>query len=193
MAEIIISFSLFLFQFCGFYPVSISRKSDSFSEQGRVAEPSMSITFTLWSLLHVIIIITLIVLMAVMHDELLYSATSIGHINDILVYFSLLTAHLLIVIETFVKRKYFSIFWNSFKKLDTKNRKWLKIIFKKMLVFIFFTISIEFLVITNITQDSQWTNFWYAQIFSLLMTRIRHLQQIFFVDIIFHTLVDMNS
>lgn len=197
MVDKIILFSLFLFQFCGFYPVSIRRLSDSNCDHGRVVEPTWNIIFTLWSLLHAIIIMILIVFMAVMHDEMLYSATPIGHINDILVYFSLLIAHLLIVIETFVKKNYFSIFWNSFKKINTsgrpRNQKWLRRTLKKIVWFIFFTISIEGLLITNITQDIQWTNFWYAEIFSLLLTRIRHLQEIFFVDVIFHSLMDMNS
>lgn len=152
---------------------------------------------TLWSLTHLSIVLTFISFVAINHQKMLYAETSIGKINDVLVYFSLLLAHTSIVIETFAKRRYFVKYWDHYEKImrigkPFKRTNWQHKLLVKIILFVLFTIIIESLVITNITQDKQWTNFWYAEIFSLIMTRIRHIQHIFFIDIIFFTLQDMN-
>jgi hypothetical protein len=137
--------------------------------------------------------------MIVEENKMLYSITAIGKINDILVYFSLLSAHLSIVIESFIRRAYFDDYWNFYDKivkLNSKsiNMKWYKGYLIKFMIYMCLTITIEILVITNIAEnDEQWTNFWYAQIYSLMMTRVRHIQHVFFIDAIYFTLQSINE
>lgn len=187
--------ALILFQLCGFYPVEIN-KIGSGKQPGKKSL-IRKVLLGFWSFINSIVVLTLILYMAI-NNDLLYAATPIGQINDILLYFSLVLAHLSIILESFMKRKYFANFWIYYERLIKiesrwKRRKWIRILLLKMIFFVMFSIITEIFVITNIESDKQWTNFWYATVFSLLMTRNRHLQNIFFIDVIFFTLEDMNS
>jgi 7tm Chemosensory receptor len=62
----------------------------------------------------------------------------------------------------------------------------------KIIIYMCFTIFIETMVVLNIQTDRQWVNFWYAEIYSLIVTRVRYTQHVFFIDLIFFTLKDMN-
>lgn len=181
--------ALTFFQICGFYPIAVSPKKSS---------KLRTKLLNLWSLLMSLLVFSFLAFMAINQDSLLYSETPIGKINDILVYSSLLIAHLAIIIESFVKRKYFQKYWMHYGKTlrlrnPSERKNWKVGVVVKMIAFVLFSLSTEILIISSISSDRQWTNFWYAEVFSLLMTRNRHLQHIFFIDIIFFTLEDMNS
>lgn len=145
-----------------------------------------------------LLVFSFLAFMAINQDTMLYSETPIGKINDILVYSSLLIAHLAIIIESSVKRKYFQKYWMHYGKIlrvqnPSTRRNWKVGVLVKMIAFILFSLATEILIISSISSDRQWTNFWCAEVFSLLMTRNRHLQHIFFIDTIFFTLEGMNS
>lgn len=184
---------LLIFQLCGFYPVQITvgRNNSSSRLSKAIANGTAFIHFLLTS--------SFILFMAIEQDKMLYSKTVIGKFNDILIYFSLLAAHLSIVIESFMRRRYFSKYWNFYDELVKLNRKsinikWYRGYIMKFMLYMCFTIGIESLVITSINGwDEQWTNFWYAEIYSLLATRVRHIQHVFFIDVIFFTLQDLNE
>lgn len=130
---------------------------------------------------------------------MLYSESVIGKINDILVYFSLVLAHLAIIVETFIERAYFKQYWYFYDKAVKLNQKsikvkWYRGYLIKFILYICFTLMIEITVIsTIIDNDEQWANFWFAEIYSLLATRIRHIQHVFFIDVIFFTLQGINQ
>lgn len=189
---------LTLFQICGFHPVKV-RNLDSLSnfKVTNTKKQQNRLPLCLWSMLHFIIVMSFILFMIINQEEMLYAETPIGKINDVLIYFSLSFAHLAIVIESFIKRRFLEKFWNCYEKVlkiekRRKKQKWRKSLSIKMIIFSIFNVATEIFVITNISSDSQWTNFWYAEVFSLVMTRFRHLQHIFFIDILFFTLQDMN-
>lgn len=172
-----------LFRISGFYPVN--------------EDPRKSIFTFLWTFLNFCFVLSLILYVGIFHDEVLYALTPIGNINDVLVCFSLFIAHLVIIIESFLKRKYFLTFWENYKKVlaigKQKNTiKWQKNLMTKIIIFTLISITSELLVITNIQTDHQWIIFWSYTVFSLLMTRTRHLQNIFFIDVIFFMLEDLN-
>lgn len=173
-------FKWFLRIFCvfGFYPIF---------EKYHFGLITTSVNF--------LIIMGLIIYVGVNQKNILYSATPIGNINDILVLFSLYAAHLVSIVETYLKRKYLTKFWEHYKKVDKlikPKTKWKETLFVKSVLFCIFVIAIEAAVITNISSDTQWTTYWYHQIFSLFMTRLRHFQQIFFIEIIFNYLQECN-
>lgn len=175
------------FQFCGLFPLKVGK--DKKEKQNSI--------FFVWSALHLVLIVSFMTYVFVFSDEMLYAETPIGKINDFLVYYSMYFAHLVIVTESFVRRKYFYKFWFYLSKLKRtkKNQiklQWKKIIVKKVVILVIYTLINESLTITHILSDTQWTNFWYASVFSLCMTRFRHLQHIFFIDIIFFNLKDIN-
>lgn len=181
--------ALAFFQTCGYYPVAIIPKKSS---------KTWTKVLGFWSFSMSLLVLSFLMFMVINQDTMLYSETPIGKINDILVYFSLLIAHLAIIVESFLKRKYFQKYWMHYENITrlrnpSARRYWKTGVGIKMIAFVLFSLTAEVLIITNITSDHQWTNFWFAEVFSLLMTRNRHLQHIFFIDIIFFTLEDMNS
>lgn len=133
--------------------------------------------------------------MVIEQDWMLYSETSIGKINDIILYGSLVFAHLSMIVESFMRRKYFIRYWSFYGKIVSfQSKNWYKGFKLKFTAFILFTIAIELAVITEIqNRDAQWTNFWAAEIFSLVGTRIRNLQHAFFIDLIYFNLQDLNK
>ena len=181
---------LCFFQVCGFYPINVKRNEQN------IKKLSINLRFLLMSIFHSFLIIGFFSYVLIQRDEMLYAKTVIGTVCDILVYFSMIFAHFMIVTEAFVKRKFLVKFWiyrQKYLKL-TKQRaqKFDKIISLKVFLFVILTIVSEVIVIRNIELDQQWTNFWFASIFSLCLCRFRHLQQVLFVDIIFFSLKDLN-
>lgn len=174
---------LYLFQIFGFYPVKIGGGSNA------LAYIVTSLNF--------LALTSIIMFMIIAQDWMLYSQTSIGKINDIILYGSLVLAHLSMIIESFMQRKYFIQYWSFYEKIVSFQKKstiWYKGFVLKSIIFILFTVGCEITVITCIyDKDSQWTNFWAAEIFSLLSTRLRNLQHSFFIDVIYFTLQDLNS
>lgn len=149
----------------------------------------------LYTLVNFMIVTTLIIYVGLNHETILYSKTPIGNINDIILLGSLYFAHLISILETYVKRRYLIKFWKNFDKVEkliVPKTNWKKKFIVKSVLLCMFTIAIETAVITNISSDVQWTVFWYYEIFSLLMTRLRHFQQIFFVEIIYNYLQEFN-
>ncbi|KAL7029951.1 hypothetical protein ACKWTF_006441 [Chironomus riparius] len=182
---------LIIFQFCGLYPISIQDKEN---------ESVTSIVASYGStLIHILLTLSHFLYMIIRQDKMLYSESVIGKINDILVYFSLVLAHLTIIVETFIERAYFKQFWYFYDKAVKLNRKSIKIKWYrgyliKFILYICFTLRIEIAVIsTVIDNDEQWANFWFSEIYSLLVTRIRHIQHVFFIDIIFFSLQGINQ
>jgi hypothetical protein len=174
---------LIIFQTFGFYPNRIFKNSGI----------SIGILLTV---LNFCIVIGIIVHVGWNQDTILYSITPIGKINDILVLFSLYFTHLAIIVESFLKRKYFSKFWNHQKHVEKflkVEEPWQTELILKSIFLLVFTFSVELSVILNISSDTQWTIFWFVEIFSLLCSRLRHFQEIFFVEIIFSHLRALNK
>ena len=190
-------FCLTFFQVCGFYPIKISKDIQvSPGLEPKASSHSRFLSF--YSLLMSLFILSAVMFVAIENKRMIYADTMIGKFNDILIYFSLLIAHFSIIIESYFKRDYFIKFWNHFSRLiqirnPSTRSQWKRKIHLKLIIFVLYSVVSEILVITHIESDQQWTNFWCAQIFSLLMTRHRHLQHIFFIDIIFFTLNDINA
>ena len=166
---------LCFYQICGFYPLNFNK-----NEQ-KVKKPSLNSRFLFLSSFHCFLIVGFFTYVLIHRDEMLYAKTVIGTVCDILVYFSMIFAHLMIVMESFVKRKFLLRFWihrqKYLKLTKQKSEKLDKIISLKVFMFVILTIVSEVFVIRNIGLDQQWTNFWFASIFSLCLCRFRHLQQ----------------
>lgn len=180
---------LVFFQIFGMHPINIMGAKNN--------------NFVIYALaaLNLMLIFGNISFMIIEEDYMFYSKSAIGKINDILLYGSLLFAHLSIVIESFMQRKYFIQYWSFYGKIVSFKKKkqsvastWYKGFLVKFILFIAFTLAIEVTVISKIyDEDSQWTNFWCSEIFSLVATRVRNLQHVFYIDAIFFTLQDLNG
>lgn len=186
-------FCLNLFQLCGFYPVHVKRHKNEFKND------CLKVAYFTWSFVHLSVVLAHLVYVIMNQNTMLYAETGIGKINDVIVYSSLIIAHFSIVLETYIQRRYFVMFWNIYEKNQSlnklkENRDWFKRFKIKIGIYLSFTIIIECLVIININnKDIQWSNFWYASVFALQMTRFRHVQHMFFIDVIFFNLLEVNQ
>ena len=185
-------FCLRFFQLFGFYPVHVKR------QKSELLKWCLNVIYFIWSIVHISFSLAHLVYVIMNQNTMLYAETGIGKINDVIVYASLIFAHLSIVLETYIQRRYFVLFWNSYDKIQSLNKHkvnndWYNGFIIKFGIYISFTIVIETLVILNINKDVQWSQFWYASVFALSMTRIRHIQHIFFIDVIFFNLLEVNQ
>lgn len=104
------------FQICGMYPVEIKEIPLRNNEEP-CRECLWKTIRYFWMFMHLSFVIGVMLFMWIEQDEMLYAETVIGKINDVLVYFSLVFAHLTIIIETFLQRKYFEDYWNFYTKV----------------------------------------------------------------------------
>jgi 7tm Chemosensory receptor len=197
MESTLLSVGSTFFQICGFCPIWIGNFRD-FERRQKAFSIRQSGKYFVWSLMLIACLVCVLTAIVVNQEKFLYAKTPIGKINDVLVLFSLLIAHISILIESLVKRKYFMRFWCHYDKAMRIGRSkrvsdWQALLLVKVLASVCFIVIIETLVISNISSDEQWSSFWWLAIFSLLMTRLRTLQHIFFIDVIFFTLEDMNA
>lgn len=182
---------LILFQLCGVYPVNVKINKN---EQ----KCNLKVIHLIWSIVHIFVTLAHLVYVILNQNTMLFAETGIGKINDVIVYASLIIAHFSIVLETYFQRRYFLLFWNFYERIQSlnkhkENKDWCNGFVIKFGIYIIFTFVIETLVIININEDVQWSQFWYASVFALSMTRIRHIQHIFFIDVIFFNLLEVNQ
>jgi hypothetical protein len=183
-----------VFQLIGIYPISSLNSDESLNDLDQHKWIN-----GFWSLAHFLAVSAeLTVLLS--HKELLFYGTTLGILNDILLFSATLTAHLVIIAESYFQRKQFIKFWRHFFQLlrtsqlnQLGNFAWMWRILIKFSIYLIFTLVVEISVITNIGDDEQWTKYWFSNILSLMVTRIRHLQQILFVDILYYSVLDFNT
>lgn len=173
------------FQICGLQPVDLKfhNPPNDISPESKVLK--------LWSLIHFLVVVAVMISAGLCKNEIFYGDTVMGNISDILLMYSNLFAHLSIIAESFSARKYIVKYMQFYAKIDC-DTKWHKRVFMKILFPVIFSIVIEIVIITHITDDRKWTKFVFLQAFSLFVTRVRFLQQVFFVDVIFYSLESLN-
>lgn len=185
---------LVFFQLCGFYPLPLE-----LSNERKKSSILYKIVLFIVTITHFMLTLVHIFHMFIRHNEMLYSESVIGKINDIILYSALLLAHSFSIVETYIERENFEAYWNFYYKVVKLNRKsintkWYQGYLIKFVVYVLFTVTIEATVITSVTgADEQWERFWYASIYSLIATRIRHIQHVFVIDVIFFTLEGIND
>lgn len=205
----ILQFLLKSFQISGLYPISIPKRNKSLD--GMLFEGGQSTeilqrklnrnekALAMWSLIHLLFALSIAFGIFYNQDVILYDKNVIGKMNDLLLLSSLYCGHALIIIESFYRKSFFVAIWLDYSKIQKLNRKlhndnkWLKEYFVMFIIYWIFTFSTEIFVRVDIEgKDSQWERFWYAGIISLLMTRMRHMQQLFYVELVLHLLRNIN-
>lgn len=115
--------------------------------------------------------------------------------NNILTFSIVALTHLVVLLESVMTNKNFIKIWNNIYLSDSLIRTMidgyeniLNNFYKqksmKILSYIFFTFSLELFIILNIKNDKDWTCMWLICVFSLTVSRLRHLQYTLFIDIL---------
>lgn len=183
----LLNFYLRIFQGFGLYPIPI--------EGGKTRKCKQFELSCLWNL---IIVITEFVLVFVFHQYLFYGQSSIGTLNDVLLFVSTSLCHMISIGESFFQRNCLKEMWSHFSEIqklvkkDVTDYPEIRNLFWKFTIFLICTIIVELTVITNISEDDQWQSYWCINIFSLMVTRLKHLQHILFIDLMYFSVRDHN-
>lgn len=189
--EILFKLIIKFLQLCGMCPISLNFQSTNNKTSIRNS------LFTIWSIIIMIVIIVYVILtICVLKDTFLEQKSRVGKFNDIAKFCTTMLTHFIIVCESLLTKQHQYLMWQKivdvdhcFDKMDIQNitiykQKFHQYYVIKFFLYILMTITIEIIIITSIRGDLEWQSYWYSVIFSLMMTRIRHLQQSLFIDLL---------
>lgn len=183
----IFSFSLILYQLCGMCPISLNS-----NKQQRCLE----IMFTLWSWLCTAGVVTLFVIALFYVNEIFDDNDSIlGSLNNIIKFLTVVGTHIVVLIESWLTKHNqvkiwdkFQIVDKSFTKMDLhtsqNNKNYQKNYVIKFLLCFGFAWFIEITIISAVQDDIQWRNSWSVTIFSVMISRLRHIQETMYIDLL---------
>jgi 7tm Chemosensory receptor len=177
-----------LFSIFGFCPIKIDRKSPKYSNNFEV----FNVILIISSFFHITVVIVLVFFAckAFSADD-----SEVGSFPTVLKFSIMALTHFVAIVESIVVRRNFVEIWMRVKQIDDALEVMLpsygsilKTFYKetsrKIIVFLFMTVIIEFAIISNILDVSSWTFMWGVSIVPLMMSRFRHLQHTLFIDIL---------
>lgn len=165
------------------------------AESSHKIHKTRDLFLTIWSLLTFIALCVLIVV-AFNSDGFFRPHNYIGEFNDIIKIACVFATHLIIIVEAFFSRNQLFEFWLKINEVDSKLLSRLEIgqaedannfrrsFVKKFFLNLIAVIVVEIIIISNIKDDSVWSNLWYLSFISLTITRLRHLHLMLHVDTI---------
>lgn len=174
-----------VFQICGIQPIPSSKGTQVFQK-----------TLKCWSVFHLLLITIGMASMFVYRNTMFFSKDMVGMINDIIVFVGTVGGHFIIIAESLIKMNYFNkiasllsrssgLFEHLGVDMSVRDAQFLRQYSLKLFCYLSYMITAELFTIISVTDnDIQWERFWYANISSLVVSRIRHMQHIFFTDLV---------
>lgn len=175
---------MILYQAFGIFPTNIQNSGPSFMTPGLV----------FMSLLHLLLATAQLIVVIQLHNLIFYSRDLFGMINDTFKYCGVAVAYYTVIIETVLRRSEHVKFWQSVirirwdqAKREHKHSAALEIAMSRRLVVQFVGTAlamflVELTVVPLIINNQQSLNFWAVYSLSLVLSRLRHLQLIHYVD-----------
>lgn len=178
-----------LFSFCGLCPLKLQ-----FDGQKVGQIEILNILLICWSFFHLAIVtdIVFVALRAFLADEIV----GVTDFNNVLNFSIMVLTYFIAILESLIVRRNFEKIWRKVETIDesfaslipnyssntvkTFHRKTTK----KILICLIFTIIIEIVIAVNIRTNQCWNFMWNISIIPLMVSRIRHLQHTFYVDIL---------
>lgn len=182
---------LTLFTICGLCPLKIPAYSGAKAQrQIRIS----NILLTLWSLFH-LAILTNIIFIAV-RSFLAGDIDGISDFNNVLKFTIMALTYFVATVESLIVRRNFISIWEKVTQIDESfaslipnyASKTLQIFHRKtarkILICLTFTVIVELIIAVNVRTNPGWHFMWCISIIPLTMSRMRHLQHTFYVDIL---------
>lgn len=175
------------YQFVAMCPISLPREK---------SQVNMNNWFLIiWSIINVIFLCFLTVLFLIYSDIIYDENNDIGRFQDIVKFGTILLTHFFILVETLYTRRHQFEFWQLRNQVDAcleemdieptiYRRKFETDYTKKFISYQVVTWIVEIYIISTVQDDIQWLEFWFATIYSLMMTRSRHFQHSMYIDLI---------
>jgi 7tm Chemosensory receptor len=176
-------------QACGMCPISMSQSH----QVGKSTVKNLALLF--WSLVHIAGVVCLVAV--IMSRESFFFVEkqhpTIGKFNDQLKVATILFTHLTILVECLLTKDNYVEMEN---KMDETNhmltmigvdpreldRQFSARFVRKLLMCLSVCWAVEIKIIVGCQNDIQWTKVWYLTIFSLMVTRSRHMQHTYYID-----------
>lgn len=184
---------MFVYHAFGLCPTKLEEHGPSFMTPGLVFV----------SILHLVLATAQLNVVIQLHDFIFYSRDTFGMINDTFKYCGVAVAYYSIIIETALLRSEHVRFWQSLiqikwdaAKREHKHSVALKLEMPRRLVLQFggtalVMFLVELTLVPLMINNQQSLNFWGVYSLSLVLSRIRHLQLIHYVDILDRELIGL--
>lgn len=182
---------LTLFTICGLSPLKIHADGAAKAQrQIRI----YNILLTLWSFFH-LAILTDIIFIAV-RCFLAGDIDGISDFNNVLKFTIMALTYFVAIVESLIVRRNFILIWEKVTQIDESfaslipnyASKTLQLFHRKtarkILICLTFTVIVELIIAVNVRTNPSWHFMWCISIIPLTMSRMRHLQHTFYVDIL---------
>lgn len=181
---------LTLFTICGLCPVQIQFDGEKAQGQVRI----LNILLTLWSLFHLALVTNIAFIAAkfFLADDI----DGVSDFNNVLKFSIMALTYFIATLESMIVRRNFEKIWRKVTTIDESfaslipnyTTKALKLFHrkttKKILICIAFTVVVEIIIAVDVRANPSWNCMWNISIVPLMMSRMRHLQHTFYVDIL---------
>lgn len=148
----------------------------------------------LWSIFLMLTRVVIFLVVIYYQDQIFYDRDSVGKINDILKYAMVFLAYIVIIFESMINKNRLKIIYRKLKCFRYEceilhinyaqyNDEMLKEYIRKVFCLAIFYVFIEIKVTTNIGRK-MWINFWIVNIIPTSCCRFRHMQHVYFIEII---------
>lgn len=187
---LVVKFTKVLFQLLGLFPVFIGEHKSS--NHTNVSELLM----TCWSFVWIFLITAHISTIIVYREEIL-NKNPVSRVNDILKISCVFGASVIIIVESLCSAQQFKKIFRKFQRFNFECRS-IGVDFEKyrlrstkayariFLLIQSSQILVEVVVwiLVKSTESSQWIFFWFANIYPAFLCRVRHIQYIYFLQLI---------
>lgn len=138
-----------------------------------------------WALVHIGLLVGISVVVIINFKSVFYVDDAIGAITDILQLAVPIFSHFAIIIESISKRSLGVDVWRKFKEIENslctfnpniyqRKERAVRNYFIKIVSTQAICLFLEIFIISNINNNLEWRNHWYASLFSFVVTRSEH-------------------
>ena len=148
----------------------------------------------LWSIFLIFSRVIIFLIVIYYQDQIFYDRDSVGKINDILKYAMVFFAYVVIIIESMINKNRMKIIYRKLKSFRCEceilninyahyNDEMIKDYARKIICLMAFYVFVEIKVTTHVGRQL-WINFWIVNIIPTLGCRFRHMQHVYYIELI---------
>lgn len=188
------------FQFCGISPIEIIYTRPNRMVKFRESPVSniltkLDIWLSLWSFSMLTPLIAYVAVIAYYYSEIMDMFGSLGKVNAGAKGAAIILTHLAVLYEALFTRVEQRQLWAKLLVVDeclaslganatVARMRFFRDYSIKFGSYLIFALVSELLIFITVRNNSEWSVYWYATIFSLMVIRLKHLQHVLYVDML---------
>lgn len=157
-----------------------------------------------WGIIHILVIVGISTVVIVYYEKVFYVNDGVGALTDFLQLAVPCFSHFIIIIESMSTKRMGVEIWCKFKEIENvlstfnpnvnnQKKRAIRNYFIKIFTIQFICLFLEIFIMSNIGNNIEWSNHWFASIYSFVVTRSEHFFFILIVDMMRHTMNSINS